>query len=71
MENKKVTMKIEGMMCTHCQAAVTKALNAVDGVTAEVSLETKEAHIEAAKDVDTAELKKAVEEAGYQVVSIE
>ena len=35
------TMKIEGMMCPHCQAAVTKALNAMEGVKAEVNLEKK------------------------------
>lgn len=72
MESKKnVTMKIEGMMCPHCQAAVTKALNAVDGVEAEVSMEKKEAYIKAPEGVDQETLKKAVEDAGYQVVSVE
>ena len=72
MKNKKnLTMKVEGMMCAHCQAAVTKALNAVDGVEAEVSLEKKEAYIKAPEDVDPETLKKAVEDAGYQVVSVE
>ena len=33
----KKTMKIEGMMCGHCEAAVDKALNAIDGVDAKVS----------------------------------
>lgn len=64
------TMKIEGMMCPHCQAAVTKALNALDGVKAEVNLEAKEASIEAADSVSDDVLKKAVEDAGYEVVSI-
>lgn len=64
------TMKIEGMMCQHCQAAVTKALNALDGVKAEVNLEEKEASIEAADSVSDDVLKKAVEDAGYEVVSI-
>lgn len=66
-----ITMKINGMMCAHCQAAVTKALNAVPGVKAEVSLEDKAAYIEAAADVDREALKKAVTDAGYEVVSVE
>ncbi len=71
MEKKNVTMKIEGMMCPHCQAAVTKALNAVEGVNAEVNLEKKEAYVKADITVSMEELKKAVEEAGYQVISME
>lgn len=70
-EAKMMTMKIEGMMCPHCQAAVKKALEAFDGVTAEVSLEDKAAYITASGDVDREALKKAVEEAGYEVSGIE
>ena len=65
------TMKIEGMMCPHCQAAVTKALNAIEGVKAEVNLEKKEAYVEAADTVAKETLTQAVTEAGYEVVSIE
>ena len=64
------TMKIEGMMCPHCQAAVTKALNSLDGVKAEVDLDAKQASIEADDSVSDDVLKKAVEDAGYEVVSI-
>ncbi len=70
-EAKMMTMKIEGMMCPHCQAAVKKALEAFDGVTAEVSLEDKAAYITASGDVDREVLKKAVEDAGYEVSGIE
>lgn len=70
-EKAMITMKIEGMMCSHCQAAVAKALNGVEGVKAEVNLEKKEAYIDAAPEVNPEELKQAVEEAGYQVVSIQ
>lgn len=70
-EAKMMTMKIEGMMCPHCQAAVKKALEAFDGVTAEVSLEDKAAYITASGDVDREALKKAVEDAGYEVSGIE
>lgn len=65
------TMKIEGMMCPHCQAAVTKALNAIEGVKAEVNLEKKEAYVEAADTVAKETLTQAVTEAGYEVVSVE
>nr|WP_300325414.1 heavy metal translocating P-type ATPase [uncultured Anaerostipes sp.] len=70
-EKPMKTMKIEGMMCPHCQAAVTKALNALDGVKAEVNLEEKTASIQAEDTVSDDMLKKAVEDAGYEVVSIQ
>lgn len=62
------TLKIEGMMCQHCAAHVTKALNGLPGVTAEVDLERKTATVTGS--ADDAALKKAVEDAGYQVVEI-
>ena len=71
-ETNMITMKIEGMMCPHCQAAVTKALNAVEGVTkTEVSLEDKAAYVEAGEGVSRDALKKAVADAGYEVTGIE
>lgn len=66
-----ITMKIEGMACGHCKAAVEKALNAIDGVKAEANLEAKTASVEAPAGVDKEALKKAVEDAGYEVVGIE
>ncbi|MDE7364055.1 MAG: heavy metal translocating P-type ATPase [Ruminococcus sp.] len=65
------TMKIEGMMCSHCTGMVTKILNAIDGVSAEVSLEEKCAYIELSKDVSDDVLKNAVTDAGYEVIGIE
>ena len=70
-EKMMYTMKIEGMMCPHCQAAVTKALNAMEGVKAEVNLEKQEAYVEAEAKVTKEDLTKAVVEAGYEVVSVE
>ena len=70
-EMNMYTMKIEGMMCPHCQAAVTKALNGIEGVKAEVDLEKKEAYVEAADSVSKEELIKDVVDAGYEVVSVE
>ena len=66
------TMKIEGMMCSHCTGRVSEALNAIDGVTATVSLDDGgKAVISLKKDVDDAVLTKAVTDAGYKVTKIE
>ena len=73
-ENKTMTktMKIEGMMCGHCEAAVKKALEALDGVAgAEVSHEKGTAVVTLEKDVDNAVLTKAVEDKDYKVVSVQ
>ena len=66
------TMKIEGMMCPHCEASVKKALEAIDGVesaapdhTAGVAVVTLSAEVE--NDV----LKNAVEAKDYKVIGIE
>lgn len=68
----KKTMKIEGMMCCHCEATVKKALEALDGVTsAEVSHENGTAVLELSKDVSDDLLKKTVEEKDYKVTGIE
>lgn len=65
------TMKIEGMMCGHCEAAVKKALEALDGVeAAEVSHEKGTAVVTLAKEVEDEVLKKTVEEKDYQVIFI-
>ncbi|MCR1905647.1 heavy metal translocating P-type ATPase [Intestinimonas butyriciproducens] len=63
---KKLT--IDGMMCQHCVAHVSKALNSLPGVTANVDLDTKTATVSGTASDEA--LKKAVEEAGYSVVSI-
>ena len=67
----KKTIKIEGMMCYHCTGRVDKALNALDGVTATVSLEDKAAYVTVDGAVTDEELKKAVVDAGYEVTGIE
>lgn len=68
----KKTIKIEGMMCTHCTGRVEQALSAIDGVTAvEVSLEGKSATLTLSKEVDDKVLSDAVTQAGYEVVSIQ
>ena len=65
------TMKIEGMMCGHCEATVKKALEALDGVDhADVSHEQDQAVVILKEDVADDVLKKAVEDKDYNVVSI-
>ena len=66
------TMKIEGMMCRHCEARVKKALEAVEGVElAEVSHEAGTAVVTLKAPVDDSVLKAAVEAQDYPVLGIE
>ncbi len=65
------TLKIEGMMCQHCVAHVTKALQGVEGVCAvEVNLKKKSAVVELSNEVADETLVNAVVEAGYEVKKI-
>ena len=68
----KKTMKIEGMMCGHCEATVKKALEAIEGVaSADVSHESGTAVVTLSAPVEDAALKKAVEDKDYKVTGIE
>ena len=65
------TLKIEGMMCGHCEMHVKKALEAISGVTkAEVSHTDGKAVVTLDKSVDDAILIKAVDDEGYKVTDI-
>ena len=67
----KKTLKIEGMMCQHCVAHVTKALQGVEGVIAvDVNLKKKIAVVELGKEVLNETLTKTIVDAGYEVKSI-
>ena len=73
---KQKTMKtkvvhIEGMTCMHCSGRVEKALNALDGVEAKVSLSEKTATVNLEAAVSDELLNKAVTDAGYEVTKIE
>lgn len=71
-DKMKKTMKIEGMMCGHCEANVKKALEAIDGVSAaDVSHEKDVAVVEMDKEIDNNVLKEAVEAKDYKVISVE
>ena len=67
----KKTLKVEGMMCQHCVAHVTKALSGVDGVASvDVNLKKKTAVVELAVEVSDETLIAAIVEAGYEVKKI-
>lgn len=69
MEQTKV-IQIEGMMCEHCVAHVTKALEALPGVAAQVDLQSGTATVQGNTLPDDAKLTEAVEQAGYKVVGL-
>ena len=66
------TLKIEGMMCGHCEAHVKKALEAIDGVQqATVSHLNGTAVVTLTKDVPNDVLKQAVEAQDYKVLDVQ
>ena len=67
---QKKTFKVEGMHCEHCAMSVTKALNQIDGVRADVSLSKGRAVISYDREVAEEVLKNTVEKAGYKVSGI-
>lgn len=67
--NKKEVISVEGMMCGHCAAHVTKALEAVAGVKkVTIDLEAKTATVTVGKDFDLAAAKDAINAAGYKAL---
>ena len=62
-------IKIEGMSCQHCVMSVTKALESIPGVKSlKVDLVKGEATFENTRNVPMANIRKAVEDAGYKVI---
>ncbi len=71
-KNMKKTIKIEGLMCSHCDARVKKALEAVPGVaSANADHEKGQAVVELSADVADDALKAAVEAQDYKVLGID
>ena len=64
------TIHISGMECQHCVSSVTEALNAMDGVAATVDLSSQSAKVSCDRAVGEEELRRAVEKAGFHVISI-
>lgn len=67
---KNITLNVEGMSCSHCVNAVTKAVTALGGVSGvDVSLEGKTVTLDYDPDqVSLESIKEAIEEEGYDVV---
>ena len=68
---KTVKLHVDGMMCQHCVAHVTQALNQIEGVSAQVSLEQKQAVCTLSEDMPVQTLVDAVTSAGYNVTQVE
>ncbi len=65
----QTTLKVEGMMCKHCQKHVHDALAKMDGVTAvEVSLENNTATVTATKEISLDDFAKVIDDVGYELV---
>jgi copper chaperone CopZ len=69
MTQEKLELKVLGMACAGCKAAVEKALLSLDGVSsARVELAEKKAYVEYDSDrLAPADLKRAIEKAGYKI----
>ena len=71
-KSMKKTIKIEGLMCPHCEAHAKNALENIAGVIVlDISHKTGIANVEISGDVADNTLKSAVESQGYKVVNIE
>ena len=64
---KEKVFKVKGMTCQHCVASVTRAINAIDGVSSQVNLKKEEAHVVYDRDVDDQVIISAIKQAGYDV----
>ena len=70
-ENEEMKIKVNGMMCGHCEMHVKKALEAIEGIESVVaSHEENLVTITNSKDIDEAAIKAAVEEAGYEYAGV-
>jgi copper chaperone len=62
------TIRIKGMACSHCVAAVSNALGSIDGVTdVDVDLENGQATFKSVASVDMAKVRQEIEKAGYEL----
>ena len=63
-------ISIEGMRCSNCSTRVHNTLNSMDGISAKVSLEKKQAIVQMEKEITDEELEKTITRLGYKVISI-
>lgn len=64
-------VRIEGMHCENCQNRVQRSINRIDGAAAKVNLRRKEAVVDYDREIADGRIRQAVEDEGYQVVSIQ
>ena len=64
------TLVLDGMHCMNCVSRVRRALDAIDGVSSDVSLDPQRAVVRMDREIDDATLKEAVENQGFTVVSV-
>ena len=63
-------LKVKGMSCQHCVISVTKALSQLEGIkNVQVDLAKGEVRFDNTKQVASNRIEKAIEDAGYEVVS--
>ena len=67
----KKKILLEGMSCNHCVNHVTEALKEIGATDVEVNLNKKLATAEVREDITDEIIKEAIEEVGYEVISIE
>jgi len=64
-------LEVKGMTCHHCVMSVTKALSKLEGIqNVQIDLQKGEVRFENTKSVASDRIKKTIEEAGYQVISV-
>ena len=68
--SSSLVLDITGMHCEKCSASVTEALNKLDGVRAEVSLQDNSASVKLSKSVSSRAIKEAVGDRGFEVTHI-
>ena len=70
MSTTTTTYKVEGMSCEHCVRAVSAEVGGLDGVSAvDVDLDTGEVAVTSESPLDEAQVRAAVDEAGYELVT--
>ena len=70
-ENNDMKIRVNGMMCAHCEAHIKKALEGIDGISeATASHEDSLVTITNSKPVEESVIKAAVEEAGYEYAGV-
>jgi len=70
MSTFQQTFHVAGMTCSHCVTAVTEEVGAITGVTGvAVDLTSGRVTVDAAREVTTAEVATAIDEAGYELAS--